>query len=345
MNKARHLHFAEIENYNDNVDKSLINQGSNYQKLKQRKLMNSAVKVRLYKLEDTISNSLMIYRSKYFKDKIKFLPILEPFLPTKINTKYVKVNATPTMSYRTVLINDSKFNYFVKFSYLKKLGSASRKITSFEANLCLYISDALRDQWKRKDLRPIWDECYLEIKGDRNYRSLIRKNYLKDSANLIMPIASYINLMKKTAKSDMSLYYDKVLPILQAYLKIAKDLFDQGISLEAHGQNLLIECDPKSYKFKKVFRYRDFSCVAICRKIREKNAILSTTEKERIITAPHITEEYFKFAFWKKLYVDMPSTFIYPVFLGSKDSEVAYRDYFKMLKQVFAKHSEYLTPF
>lgn len=340
---SKRIKSAEIDLYSDAVDRSVIHPGSNYELKKQRRLLKIKADIYLYKLDHFFQSHIQIEKSNFAKTNLDFYPVpkhlIINFKKNNPRGEFFKIKGQPTMSLRTIWLKWKKFHCFAKFDYPYYLGGIKRFLSLPDGSYSLYASDALRENWRQQfPLQPIWEEYFIFSHKIKNYRVLIRQDDYLYHSSFVLPLASYIldKIQKGNDISSVEIYKTSLHKVLSRYIDIALKLYSQGIALEVHGQNLLLECeDAKNLKFTGKFFYRDFSVVALCRDKREKMGILSTIEKNKILALPQISNDFLEDAIWKKFYVDLPSAFLYPfVFYKAKDqtNQLIYSIYFKLLK-------------
>lgn len=340
---SKKIKKGEIYYYSDTVDRTVIHTGSDVEIKKQRKLLKHKVEVLLYKIDQFFDTQIHLEKSKFTKLKLDFYPIPQHLITKfqKINPKgkFKSIKAQPTMSFRTVWITFQHFHCFAKFDYPFSLGGVKRILSLVDGAYSLYVSDSLRENWRhQKILQPIWDEYFLYSDSFKNYRVLLRQDDYLYKSNFILPLASFINAKIKKEKSlnSIEIFQIYIEKILTTYIDISLKLYREGISLESHGQNLLVECEnEETLRFTGKLYYRDFSVVALCRELREKAGILSSVEKKKIFALPQISREFLENVIWKKFYVDLPSAFLYPFVAykpNDKTNQMIYAKYFSILK-------------
>lgn len=214
-----------------------------------------------------------------------------------ITDKYTYVNesesifeATPTSSYRSLLIhNIKKDSYFIaKVSMFGNVANGARQIDWISAEGQFFFSTCTNKAVKKiKNFRLLRDIAAIKLTGDypihfsKRYQIAYGPNKIQSFGNVIrrldelfdnneesfiLSIASITSIVDKndcylkkiylTSQKKFSDFFmtDLMIPLF----KIMIQLFSKyGISLESHCQNTLLEID-KDWKLTGNFYYRDF---------------------------------------------------------------------------------------
>jgi hypothetical protein len=350
-NLQRKVTWSEVENFSPVVDQSLIPFG-NYQELKNlNKKISKSIKVYRYEMPAGI---LEFRKSKFFDsspfENILYVPSFYSYEKNQLfeeqQNKKILEQVIPTMSMRTVWCKDGENTFFAKFSYDQCISGASRILSKHEACYSLYSSDSLRENWQSEVFHLIWDNMFIDHPNDLKYRCLIRSDDYLYNDFCVVPLANYCKIVnqKYSDKSAIWKFKNIFQDILISLFFEMKKSYENGISFEIHGQNLLLAvnsiADPE---WTGHFFYRDFGNIGLCREVRYKRKILSSTEREKLSTWPCINSFFYQWQFGKTLANDLLSSMIFSlIYYGDKNDnsqKKVYDEYRKLVNKNF--HSSF----
>lgn len=318
---AEKVFWSEIENFNPVLDQSLIPFGSEQDLLNLKNEFLSTVNIKKYKMP---TGFMCNYSSKFYNSNIHNDVLYSPSFYNKLSPEAKKLGSTiknldkvlPTMSLRTLWCEDAGSTFFAKFSIKKKISGLCRVLSRHEAYYSIYASDSLRENWNSKVMYPIWDNMVIDYPGDLTYRCLIRSDeYLYRTSN-VLPLANFCKLINLQYIEKSAIWrFEKIFKdILLVLFQEIKQYYENGISLEIHGQNLLVGIHSKEkLDWTGEFFYRDFGNIGLSREIWQSKKILSSTEANKISLWPCTSNNFIHWQFGKTLANDILSSIIYSI--------------------------------